>query len=285
MRVLVIVTSLFIAMLNVATQEVPPNAAPSPANKGRSRVGQLDIEQKTDKSKQVNPTQSPIATCTESVPCFVVTEPKVKSKEEQAKADSLDLLYRRYMWATIFGVLGAFVGIVILISQTVLVRRSANAAIIAANVARDTLYLTQAADVHIEGVNLLPKPLGSGTHIDVAVKNHGQTRAEKFSNDLILGIKGRPTGPIQQRSDIAVVIGAGQTYRLGFGALGQTLTTEVLAQVLAGQFKLQIWGTLRYMDIFGKGYIIDCEATYNIQEGNFFVDRYEHRHENDAPAN
>jgi len=164
--------------------------------------------------------------------------------------------------------------------------KQSNAAIISAKVARDTLYLTQAADIHIEGVNLVPPyPLSGATVIDLVVQNHGRTRAEKFTNDLTLGIKGRATGTIHPRSDIEVVIGAGQPFHIGFGYLNRTLTPEDLAVVLGGQAFLKFWGVMRYKDVFGRSYVIDCEGTYNPKERNFFIDRYEHRKEGDVQAN
>jgi hypothetical protein len=53
-----------------------------------------------------------------------------------------DCLYRAYLWATIIGVVGGFLGVGILIWQTILTRRSANAARDAANAARSSAEAT-----------------------------------------------------------------------------------------------------------------------------------------------
>jgi hypothetical protein len=174
MRIILIVSvGVAAVVLSVGAQEIPPNATPSTTAKNGGAVGKLDSEQKTDGTKQASPATPPIPTCTQAFPCFVVEEPQAKSKEEQAKEDSLDLLYRRYMRATIIGVCGAFIGLVILIWQTVLVRRSANAALLNAqaviNSERPWIVVT-----------VKKHPLYSGSFIFLAT-NKGRTPAEFFS--------------------------------------------------------------------------------------------------------
>jgi hypothetical protein len=170
--------------------------------------------------------------------------------------------------------------------QTKATEMAAIAARDSANVARDTLHLTQAADVHIEEVKLVPnEPLSSDTTIYVVVKNRGQTRAERFTNDLTLGIKERATNITLPRKDIETVIGAGNARSIAFGPLRGGLLSADLDKVLGGQLLLKIWGPLRYRDIFGNGHVIDCECTYNLRVGNFLIDRYEHRREEDAQTN
>jgi hypothetical protein len=286
MRAFPTAAAVFTIVLCISAQERAPNTTPPTDSGVGSGIGKLNTGQKANSSKQTGTAKPQVAPRTQAAPCYVIEQPQAKSKEQQAKDDSLDVLYRRYMLATIFGVVGAFVGIGILIWQTVLIRRSANAAIIAAKVARDTLYLTQAADVHIEGVNIYPKsPLSSSTVITVAVKNHGRTKAKKFTNDLTLGIKGQTTRPSDPRVDIEVEIGAGQPFEIGFDPLGKNFNPRTLAMILEGKIRLQFWGTIRYRDIFGRGYVIDCEGTYNHLGPGFYIDRNEHREESDYKAN
>ena len=96
-------TAFFFAVsFSVYAQNVSPNTAPT------------NSQQKADK------TQNPDSTAIE--------QSQVQSKEEKAKAASLDYLYRWYMRATIIGVVGGFIGIGLLIWQSILSRRSANAA-------------------------------------------------------------------------------------------------------------------------------------------------------------
>jgi hypothetical protein len=58
------------------------------------------------------------------------------TKEAPSYDPTQDRAYRAYLWATILGVVGGFLGVGVLIWQTVLTRRSANAARDAASAAK-----------------------------------------------------------------------------------------------------------------------------------------------------
>jgi hypothetical protein len=131
-RAIFIAAAILAISLCVGAQERPPNAVPPTNSKDGSGVGKLDAGQKANEAKQTGSIEPQGAPCNQTSPCYVVDQPQGKSKEQQAKDDSLDTLYRRYMWATIFGVIGAFIGLVVLICQTVISRTAANAAKIAA---------------------------------------------------------------------------------------------------------------------------------------------------------
>ena len=170
--------------------------------------------------------------------------------------------------------------------QTKAAEDAAKAAKDSADVARDILHLTQAADVHIEEIKLIPKGLLSGdTVIYIVVKNHGQARAEQFAEDLSLGIKERGAGITLPKKEVSLVIGAGHIFTIAFAQLRSAITPEDLIKVLEGQLSLKIWGLLKYKDIFGRSRVIDCECTYSLTVGNFLIDRYEHRHQEDTQAN
>jgi len=277
---------LIAALFAISAQEIPPNTPPTATTKSRSTIGKLNTQKKADKAEQAVTGESKEPPCNQCLACPPIEQIQSKSKEEQAKADSLDLLYRRYMWATIVGVGGGLLGVGILIWQAVLTRRAANAARNSADVARDTLHLTQAADVHIKKIILKPKgPLSGDTAVYVVVKNHGHTRAEQFTEDLSMGIKERAAGISLPKRDMALVIGAGHIFSIAFAQLRDGIMPEDLAMVSGGQVPLKIWGPLKYRDVFGKSYIIDCELTYDLKVGTFLIDRYEHRYEEDARAN
>lgn len=160
---------------------------------------------------------------------------------------------------------------------------AANAAKKSAEVARDTLHLTQAADIHIKKIILKPKgPLSGDTAVYVVVKNHGHTRAEQFTEDLSMGIKERAAGISLPKRDIALVIGARHIFTIAFAQVGDAIIPEDLAMISGGKIPLKIWGALKYRDIFGKNYSIDCECTYSPTVETFLIDRYEHRYEEDA---
>jgi hypothetical protein len=69
---------------------------------------------------------------TQCLDCHDKEQPHRKSEEDKAKADSLDRLYRAYMWATIIGVTGAWVGLCVLIAQTKKMQRQVDYAAYAA---------------------------------------------------------------------------------------------------------------------------------------------------------
>jgi hypothetical protein len=120
--------SVIAVMLGMGAQEVPKNAAPPPLAKGEGTVSKLKAQKEAEAATQVGSEDRPVSPCDKCSNCRPEIQPVSKSKEEQARADSLDALYRRYLWATIVGVAGALLGIAIFIMQTVLFRRSAIAA-------------------------------------------------------------------------------------------------------------------------------------------------------------
>jgi hypothetical protein len=109
-------------------QETPPKSAPSAATKSRSTVSKTDGQKKTKDSDQDKTKAEPIPFCVPCPNCCPVEQPHSKSKEEQAKADSLDRLSRASLWATIFGVVGGLIGLGFIYWQTKIAARAASAA-------------------------------------------------------------------------------------------------------------------------------------------------------------
>jgi hypothetical protein len=98
--------SLFVlafAVLGVGAQEVPPNPAPPTAAREGRIITKLDDQKKSDKTHQADSKSLPEAPCNQCLNHCSVGQPHVKTKEEQAKEDSLDLLSRRSMRAAIIG--------------------------------------------------------------------------------------------------------------------------------------------------------------------------------------
>jgi hypothetical protein len=185
-------------------------------------------------------------------------------------------------WAlVVVGVIAAYIALRTLADieeQTNATKIAANAAQKTAEIAEQTLRLTQAADVQIVGVNFTPKgTLNTNTSVTVALRNFGQSRAKQFTNDLTIGIEGRKSAPVQPRQEIGVVLGPGQPFIIGFPPLGigKIVTEEELERILNGQQFLKIWGSLKYKDVFGQQRVILCEGTYDRVGGNFMIDRYE----------
>jgi hypothetical protein len=127
-RLLTLAIFVFTIVLSVGAQEVTPNTAPFATTKGGSAITKLNGQQKTNNAKQKDYGQSPIPSCDGCFNSYSVEQPHAKTKEQESKEASLDRLYRRYLWATIIGVFGGFIGIGILIWQAIITRTAANAA-------------------------------------------------------------------------------------------------------------------------------------------------------------
>jgi hypothetical protein len=113
---------------SLSAQSVPPNASPSATTKDTGTIGKLDGHKEADKAKRDASNCPAVASSAECPNCCAIEQPVSKNKEEQAKSDSLDTLTRRYMWATIFGVAGAFIGLGLIFWQTKIAARSAKTA-------------------------------------------------------------------------------------------------------------------------------------------------------------
>jgi hypothetical protein len=233
--------------------------------------------------------EEPIEKTPPSVAAPVKEEtPKPKTKEEVFKPEAKrpeappwwDVAWST--WAlVVVGVVAAYIALGTLSDirkQTEVSKIAADAARKSAEVAEQTLHLTQSADVQIVGMRLTPAgPLTANTVIEVQVKNFGQSRAKQFVNDLTVGIQGRELAPVHARQYIGVVLGPGQPFTIGFEPLGpgKILTQDDVQRVLNGELFLKIWGSLKYEDVFGKLHVVKCEGTYDRVYGNFLIDRYE----------
>jgi hypothetical protein len=136
MKIMIVVASLLAIALSLGGQDVSRNAPPSTPAKGDSSVNKPSGNRKADEDKKAGSAESLMSPCTQESPCFVVTKPQAKSAEEQVEDDSLDRLYRRYMWATIIGVVAASIGLALIFWQTRIASRSARAANIAAEASK-----------------------------------------------------------------------------------------------------------------------------------------------------
>jgi hypothetical protein len=146
--------------------------------------------------------------------------------------------------------------------------KAANAAKTSANTARGALYLTQAADIHIDSIPVNPRGvLTKDTIITIILKNFGQTRANKITQDLTFGI---PGNPVALENKIGMDLGAGQKFTMTFPC-----TEALLKQAQAQGVSLKLWGTIKYYDVFRKAHRITCEGSYPLKGGNWTINHYE----------
>jgi hypothetical protein len=175
------VALLVTVFVQIGTQEVPPNTPP-PAASEHGGVRKLNTHHEADKPHTTNPTSAPVASINHCVPCSPVEKPQAQSEADKAKAASLDRLTRRYMWATMFGVIGAWVGLIILITQTLISRYTAQRQLRA-------YVFTETADI-LEGSMFTP-PLPARTNfpwVHMTIKNSGQTPAYDIISWLQIAI-------------------------------------------------------------------------------------------------
>jgi hypothetical protein len=256
--------------LGLSAQTVPPTTPPAAAANSGSAVGKLDGQQKTEKPKKNQSDSQLISTCDKCVACCPIQQPQAKTNE-----DALAVLYRRYLWATIIGVCGAIAGLLVLICQTILLRRSANAAKDAAEVAKtntDALINIERAWLVLEAFDPKGKEFweisyenaykanAERTPITVTFKNYGHTPAWLIESAFNLEVSkakesdfsfeyaefqksegGEPIAPDTEGLPIDV-----ELKPKGF------LSAADMSHIEDGQSFLYFYGFIKYKDVFSE---------------------------------
>jgi hypothetical protein len=204
MRVALFAGILAIAF-SIGAQEIPPNTAPATSTEGGGIVRELQRQQKAERAKQASQNEPQIAPCNQASPCYVIEEPKAKSKEQKAKEDSLDALYRRDMKATIGGVLGAFIGLAVLIWQTILTRKAANAA----KASAEALISAERGWVMVD---LVPVPAGISLVLGHTSKGHNEPDRQYISARVrcVCNNQGKTPAKILEKRAAAIIVKADQ---------------------------------------------------------------------------
>lgn len=145
-----------------------------------------------------------------------------------------------------------------------------------ADTARDTLLLTERADILIEGIELKGiylGGLGEDTQVTVVYRNFGRTRASNIKCLLSLGIE----GAVQADSADDVVpniLGAGAFQNETYRRLGESTNRGTLAAVNSGNARLTLSGVITYVDVFGKPHTMTSNSFYNPKTRRFSVLSY-----------
>src|SRR5438105_4580777 len=113
---MVVLAAVFILLLPSQAQQAFSAATPQSGY----AVNQTNLQQEAIRGGNESSSGSQKSACTQCPNCCSAEQPYTKTKEEKAKADSLDHLTRCYMWATIFGVIGGIIGVCVLIWQSYL---------------------------------------------------------------------------------------------------------------------------------------------------------------------
>jgi len=163
----------------IGAQETPPNRTPAAATKDGRGASELNRAENAANTKKPDGPQLAVPSCIQCLNCCPVEQPQSNTQEEKAKEATLDRLYRRYLGATIIGVVGGFIGIGLIVWQTILVRRSANAARLNAeaviNSERAWLLIEEIrlSDLPADTAALIPQPVSYA----VRVRNYGGSPA------------------------------------------------------------------------------------------------------------
>lgn len=179
---------LLVAVLLLSLQAVAPQSKPA-SPPAKPSVEKRDAGEKAQDSQQAT-------TPDNSLPAISAgktaekTGPTAQTEQGNAYDPKKDTLYRCYLWFTIIGVVGAFGGISVLIWQTTLSRKSANAARDAALAAKTSSQ----AMINSDRPWLFIKITTSDTDTDqngiiehlgfsVSFQNYGKTPAEVVAFD------------------------------------------------------------------------------------------------------
>jgi hypothetical protein len=184
------------------------------------------------------------------------------------------VLYTLYLLATIIGV-GIFIW------QTFLLRKSANAsktsadaAERAANIADQTLRLTQRADVLVEKASIehSGENLGPHSRLVLVFKNFGQTRASEVQLTARLTVPETQNLP-EEPALLPITLGAGGEQRVLTDTFGKTFTQDTFRKIMSGEIVLRFDGTAIYRDAFKNVHTTTCGGYFHLSTRSFIIDK------------
>ena len=206
-------------------------------------------------------------------------QPQSKSKEEQAKADSLYNLTKLYMWATIVGVLVALSGVAALIAQTIITRRSSQQELRAyvvqelgniSNVA-NPIQAFRGEAITPTGAEISNPAVGPVAYIQI--KNTGQTPAFEVRHWGDICFREHPLlselplpAPAEIESIPSFVLDPGiiSTKRR---YIGQPLSPTQIADLRVAKAAVYVYGVIHYTDAFKVKRITKYRFKHNILTG------------------
>jgi len=270
-----LIPAVLVAMLSsVSAQEVIPHTAPSGAAKSSS-VEKLDGPQKTGNAQKQDAASSPVASCVQCPDRCPIEQPHTQTEKEKADAASLDRLYRRYMQATIVGVAGAWIGIIILIWQTISAKHTAQRQLRAYVLPELGNIVNVAVPMRTSGAYTPTEARIThpdwGPVVGMQIKNTGQTPAfkvEHWGNILFreYPLKSDLPGPAEGLIKSASTIGPGiiNTKR---SVLAKPLTEKEIAQLRDNTGAIYVYGFIFYEDAFGRKHTTHYRMFHNQNSG------------------
>lgn len=256
-----LISSLVFALFGIGAQEVPPSGSPTATAKGGSAITKPNSQKKAENAEQKDYGQSPIPTCDGCFNSYTLEQPHAKTKQDEGKEASLDRLYRRYLWATIIGVIGGFAGLIVLIWQTVIASQTAKAT----SAQAESIKYSERAWVQA-GPDMPEFKLDNLTALDViavfnwSITNTGRTPARILEiaarYRLIQSLERIPPVP-EYEGDLEkiplyemLLIPQGRYW--SFQPLEPSnLTPDQITAIRNGQRTLFAYGYVVYLDVFG----------------------------------
>lgn len=190
----------------------------------------------------------------------------------------LDPLTQRYMWATIIGVVGAWIGLVILICQTVMSRRTAQRQLRAYVLSDSSMIVNVANPVPLYAGQVLAETdaritnTAAGPGAFMQIKNLGQTPAFKVVHwgyicfrecPLNASLPARTAPPFNPPS---LVLGPGQIATKML-ELNPALTAAQITALRNGTGAIYVYGEITYEDAFKKSRMTKYRVMYHRMGG------------------
>jgi hypothetical protein len=191
---------------------------------------------------------------------------------------SLDTLTRGYMWATIIGVVGAWIGLGVLISQTIITRRTSQRQLRAYVLGDSSIIVNVADPVPLYQGQILPQTEAritngaAGPRAFMQIKNTGETPAFKVMRwgyicfrefPLIAAL---PTRLPIVASPPTTILGPGQSVTKLL-ELNPPLTAAQINDLRNGTGAVYVYGEITYVDAFGENRFTHYRTMYHRMGG------------------
>jgi hypothetical protein len=200
---------------------------------------------------------------------------------------SLDTLTRGYLWATIIGVVGAWIGLVVLICQTVITRRTSQRQLRAYVLGDSSIIFNVADPVPLYAEQNLPQTearitnTAAGPGVLMQIKNTGQTPAFKVMHWGYMCFREHPlTAALPARIPIAfnaptTILGPGQSNTKKLELIPSfPLTAAQIHDLRNGAGAVYVYGEITYVDAFGENHFTHYRTMYHVIGGAIGVSTF-----------
>jgi hypothetical protein len=198
--------------------------------------------------------------------------------QASSKTESIDSLTRRYMWATIVGVVGAWIGLIVLICQTAISRRTAQRQLRAYVLSDSSIIVNVANPIPLYPGQVLPQTdaritnTAAGPGAFIQIKNLGQTPAFRVIHWGYICFREYPlNASLPARTPVAAnipssVLGPGQTATKML-ELNPALTAAQINDLRNGTAAIYVQGEITYLDAFRKNRLTRYRVMYHRMGG------------------